>query len=314
MQFVSIFFPILDVYKNRSAKNSFSETTTLDVTPYDQDGNINSLPGSRSRDIYSMASLEMQISKNLDPLLRWAAEKEFTAENIVFLRAVRDFKRKWTNITKRTPTLGPLQEREKFEDGAYIWFKLVNPLTAQFNINIDYRTYSELEQMFSGLRYEPYDDDEASSKKSSIRSENVVAPWMEAEKEPVPRALSPTRTSTSDEKVVIPSDIDKLYQFPVTEISIRADVSDDEKAGNVDPSSLVPANFSLEVFDKAYETVKNDVFLNTWVRYEARFSRPHDPNATPLRESLYAKVIKPPSVFKRATNRLFGLGRRNNDN
>jgi hypothetical protein len=313
MQFVSVFFPILDAYKNKSAKSSFSATTKLDVTPYDQDGNINSTPSSRSRDIYSMASLEMQISKNLDPLLRWAAEKEFTAENIVFLRAVRDFKRKWTNIIKRTPTLSHLQERERFEDAAYIWFKLVNPLTAQFNINIDYRTYSELEQMFSGLRYEPYDDDEASSKKSSVRSENVVAPWEGAEKEPVPRALSPTCTSNSDEKVIIPSDIDKLYQFPVTEISI-CDISDDDKSGNVDPTSLVPTTFSLEVFDKAYETVKNDVFLNTWVRYEARFSRPHDPNATHLRESLYAKVTKPPSVFKRYTIRIFGLGHRKNDN
>ena len=54
-----------------------------------------------SKEVYSMASLEMQISKNLDPLLKWASEKEFSAENIVFLRAVRDFKKKWTMIAKQ---------------------------------------------------------------------------------------------------------------------------------------------------------------------------------------------------------------------
>jgi hypothetical protein len=300
MQFVSIFFPLLDAYKNKAAKSTIGSTSPLEITPYEQNG-------PRSRDVYSMASLEMQINKNLDPLLRWAAEKEFTAENIVFLRAVRDFKRKWTNITKRVPVLNPLQERERFEDAAYIWFKLVNPLTARFNINIDYRTYSELEQMFSGLCYEPFDDDESSSGKSSARSENVVAPWLDAEKEPLPRTSSPTCTSTSDDRIGVESDVDKLYQIPITEISIRY-ANGDEKTEDLDNLYQVPEHFALEVFDKAYEIVKDDVFRNTWVRYEARFSRPHDPHATsyPYRGSICATVAKPPSILRRATNRLFG--------
>src|ERR1700760_3662027 len=191
MQFVSILFPLFDAYKNKAAKRTVTTTPNLDIIPC-EDCNPTLQHASRARDVYSMASLEMQISKNLDPLLRWATEKEFTAENIVFLRAVRDFKRKWMNIMKRVPHLNPLQERERFEDAAFIWFKLVNPLTARFNINIDYRTYSELEQIFSGLRYEPFDDDEASSNKSSARSDNVVAPWLDSEKEPVLRTSSPT--------------------------------------------------------------------------------------------------------------------------
>lgn len=306
MQFVSIFFPLLDAHKNRSAKSA------LDVPiPPRKDDTPAAPGGTRPRDIYSMASLEMQINKNLDPLLRWAAEKEFTAENIVFLRAVRDFKRKWENISKRDNHMTQIQQRERFEDAAYIWFKLVNPLTARFNINIDYRTYSELEQMFSGLRYEPFDDSESTSNKSSTKSDNVVAPWMDAEKE-TPRSPSPTSTSptsTSEDRIAM-SDIDKLYQIPITEISARRAESFD----HAEHPYEVPAHFGLEIFDKAYETVKNDVFLNTWVRYEARFSRPHDPSANvPFRESICAKVSKPPSIFRRTANRLFGhFGRRAN--
>jgi hypothetical protein len=305
MQLVSIFFPLIDAYKNRAAKSSLTATPSPQTAPFGGDGSAASPNVPRARDVYSMASLEMQISKNLDPLLRWAAEKEFTAENIVFLRAVRDFKRKWINVTKRVPHLNILQERERFEDAAYIWFKLVNPLTAKFNINIDYRTYSELEQIFSGLRYEPFEEDEVSSNKSSVRSDNVVAPWLDSEKEPVLRPSSPTCTSLSDDKTGTSSDVDKLYQIPVTEISLCVDGN--EKVDDIDAIYPVPANFSLEVFDKAYETVKNDVFLNTWVRYEARFSRPQDRSTQPgaLRDSMRERVPKPPSLLRRAANRLF---------
>jgi hypothetical protein len=306
MQFVSIFFPLWDAYKNKTSKSSLTGDNAVDQTRH---GIAPLTPGVKARDIYSMASLEMQINKNLDPLLRWAAEKEFTAENIVFLRAVRDFKRKWTNVNKRSPALSQEQERERYEDAAYIWFKLVNPLTARFNINIDYRTYSELEQMFSGLRYEPYDDDESSSNKSSSRSDNVVAPWLDAEKDSQPRPPSPTSSTSptyiSDEKSY--SDVDKLYPIPITEITVRGQ----ELSDGAENCYQIPAHFTLEVFDKAFETVKNDVFLNTWVRYEARFSRPHNGVADlPLRQSLCVKIAnaKPPSILKKAANRLFRRG------
>lgn len=257
MQAVSIIVPIIDALTARSVKRKLAGPSS------DSQGSFS--VKEKNKD-YSMASLEYQISNNVDPLLRWAAQKEFTAENILFLRDVIDFKRKWSIATNRGH-LTDDQLRERYEEAALIYFTLINPSTAKFNINIDYRTYNELERMFSGLVYVPFCDDRSSISKTS-QSENIITPWADVEEfSASPRA--------SDEGITN-SDIDKLYRLPVTEI--RASIDDMPRQSSIDlPYLYIPPTFSLEVFDKAYESVKQDVFLNTWVRYEARFSKPRPP-------------------------------------
>lgn len=104
MQLVSILFPLLGTRRH----------VNIDKKGRDSLDGQSMSSQEKNKDIYSMASLEMQISKNVDPLLRWAAQKEFTAENIVFLRAVRDFKKKWSLAAKRGP-LNEDQMRDRFE-------------------------------------------------------------------------------------------------------------------------------------------------------------------------------------------------------
>lgn len=211
-----------------------------------------------------MATLELQLSKNPSNLLYWAYTKEFTAENIMFLTAVRDFKKKWGQVTKHAHNLTSLQLRERYEEAALIYYKLVDPQTARMNINIDYRTFSELKDTFKDCQYEAFMDDSSScSKSSSCYTENVVAPWADYDRPPSANSHS------SDEGKLVNADVDKLYPLPVTEIQVKGDSKEDE--------TKIPFTFSLEVFDRAYEAVKNDVYLNTWVRYEARYSRPRSP-------------------------------------
>jgi hypothetical protein len=243
MQFVSIFLPLLDVYKLKSLERKFGRN---------RDSSLASGEREKPQNPYSMATLELQLAKNPHHLLYWAYTKEFTAENILFLTAVRDFKRRWEHVAKHTSNLSTLQLRERYEEAAVIYFKLVNPITAKMNINVDSRTYIELEEMFRGVEFHP--DDSSSSVNSSSCESNVVAPWEDHE-----RPTSAT-SRQSDEGNLINDHVDKLYPLPVTEIH--------------DKSDSVPINFTLEVFDRAYDVVKNDVYLNTWVRYEARYSRP----------------------------------------
>lgn len=242
----------------------------------------------------------MQIEKNVDPLLRWAAQKEFTAENIVFLREVRDFKHKWSNIATRG-FLTDNQLRERYEEAALIYFTLVNPLTAKFNINLDYRTYNELEQMFAGLRYEPFADDGSSVSKSA-RSENLITPWADADE-------SSSGSRASGEAITGPgSDVDKLYPLPITEIRLSAETP--PQSSVCLPHLHIPPAFSMHVFDKAYESVKHDVFLNTWVKYEARFSKPR-PQGTPYvagvgaQANLSCSKVALQNLVRRASGDLF---------
>lgn len=279
MQAVSIIISVMDAL---SAKRG-EQKSAASFTTRSSDSSIHR---EKTRQDYSMASLEMQIEKNVDPLLRWAATKEFTAENIVFLRAVRDFKRKWHLIATRAP-LADDQLRERYEEAARIYFTLVNPLTAKFNINVDYRTYHELESMFSGLRYEPYPDDDGSISKST-RSDNVIAPWADIEE-----SASGSRHSGEAEGVPCPDDVDKLYPLPVTEIGLRDDAPRQSRLGDLQlPHLQIPPAFSLHVFDKAYESVKHDVFLNTWVRYEAAFSKPRRSDAGGLSMTGFQSFVR----------------------
>lgn len=257
MQAVSIIIPIIDALKARRVERKLGGPL-LDSQ--------NSLTAKEKNRDYSMASLEYQISNNVDPLLRWAAQKEFTAENIVFLRAVLDFKRKWSVAASRGHLTND-QLHERYEEAALIYFTLVNPLTAKFNINIDYGTYLELERMFAGVSYAPLGDDNSATARYS-KTENIITPWDDVEEFSI--------ASRCSDGELINNDIDRLYPIPITEI--RASIDDTLRQSSLGlPHIHIPSAFSLEVFDKAYHSIRHDVFLNTWMRYEARFSKPRPP-------------------------------------
>lgn len=260
MQFVSIFFPLLDVYKLKSLERKFGRNR--------DSGHSGSAEGEKPQNPYSMATLELQLAKNPHHLLYWAYTKEFTAENILFLTAVRDFKRRWELVAKHSENLSTVQLRERYEEAAVIYFKLVNPVTAKMNVNLDSRTYAELETIFRGVEYQPDDSSSSSGSSTCYTESNVVTPWADFER---PASAGSHR---SDENKLIKDHVDKLYPLPVTEIHDKNDVS---KGSTESKEPSVPADFTLEAFDRAYEVVKNDVYLNTWVRYEARYSRPRSP-------------------------------------
>ncbi len=234
MQLVSILIPLWDAHKNKAAVRRASSI-------YSIESQTSSKGSSKTKDMYAMSSLDQQIRKNIEPLLRFASQKEFTAENVVFLKAVRDYKKKWELAAKKAP-LGALQLRERYEEAAVIYFTLVNCNTARFNVNIESRIYAELEDMFRNVVYEPYADDNESGN-SRLRTENIVTPWMDV--------IRPT-TSTSKENLV--DDIDRLYPAPVTEIEM------------VSADCNIPAKFTIDIFDRAFDSVRYLVFTNTWIK------------------------------------------------
>jgi len=288
MQAVSIVIPIIDALTARRVERKVGGPF-LDSQ--------NSFSAKEKNRDYSMASLEYQISNNVDPLLRWAAQKEFTAENIVFLRVVLDFKRKWSVAANRGHLTND-QLRERYEEAALIYFTLINPLTAKFNINIDYRTYHELEQMFAGVSYTPPNNDNSSTVKSS-KSENIITPWDDVEEFSL--------GSRSSDEGIINNDVDKLYPIPITEIRTSIDDTQHQFSFGL-PHMHIPSAFSLEVFDKAYHSVKHDVFLNTWMRYEARFSKPRPPQhpaACGIQTNVSCPKVARQSFVRRASDTLF---------
>lgn len=221
MQVVAIVIPLLDVKQASTLKRRASS--------------IYSNASTKSREIYSMSALENQLETNIEPLMAWSANREFTAENIVFLKAVRDFKKKWIQIEKQGPLLVP-QLHSRYEEAGRIFYSLVNPNTARFNINIDFRTYSELEPIFENLTYKAWIG------ASGECCDNVVAPWNDLD-----------RPSTSDES----STDGKVFVIPMSTSKLELHNS----------SQSIPETFGINVFDKAAKSVKYLVLTNTWVKF-----------------------------------------------
>ena len=177
----------------------------------------------------SMQALEFSIQHSIEPLIAWAASREFTAENTIFLREVRNFKKKWSSL--RTVTTA--QRRQMFNEASLIFFTLVNPFTAETPINIEYKIFKTLQNIFSGVEFDPYMPRSKTPEnlKSPVMRENVVCPWEDTLSRPASLDSNHTTSSTASSR------------------------------------SIVPSHFTEEVFDAAFESIKYLVFTNTWPRY-----------------------------------------------
>ena len=175
-----------------------------------------------------MQALEFSIEHSIEPLIAWAASREFTAENTIFLREVRNFKKRWSNLKVVTSA----QRRQMFNEASLIFFTLINPCTAETPINIEYKIFKTLQSTFASVEFDPYKpQSETPEIKTPVARDNVVCPWEET----LSRSASIDSNTTSS-----------------SSSSVR---------------SIAPSEFTDEVFDAAFESIKYLVFTNTWPRY-----------------------------------------------
>ena len=177
----------------------------------------------------SMQSLEFTIQHSIEPLIAWAAAREFTAENCIFLREVRNFKKKWGSLKVVTTA----QRRQMFNEASLLFYTLVNPFTAEAPINIEYKIFKTLQVMFADVEFDPYmpRSQTPDDVKSPVFRENVVCPWEDTLSRPASIDSSITSSSTASTRTIVPSD------------------------------------FTEDVFDDAFDSIKYLIFTNTWPRY-----------------------------------------------
>lgn len=120
-----------------------------------------------------------------------------------------------------------------FNDASLIYFTLVNPFTAETPINIEYKIFKTLQNVFSDVEFDPYmpRSKTPDDLKSPVMRENVVCPWEDTLSRPASLESNHSASSATGTKCIVPSD------------------------------------FTDEVFDAAFESIKYLVFTNTWPRY-----------------------------------------------
>ena len=237
-EFVLIFFPLLEVYTSSKDR----QTTASAIAEWERKRqNIESLhsgsmtqpsvsdtPSSRSRksDMYSMQALERALESNHGQLLEYAATREFTGENIIFLTRVRDFKEQWTHSSKDKSSLDLTAQRQLFDTAANIFTENVCLHTAQFPINIESKIYFDLDAMFGkGL-----------SRPGTMMSSDDVTPFADRGGNPA-KATTGTSLIYFEASLSTPEDFDD-HVFDRAENSVKYMVLTNTWAKYIDQQRL----------------------------------------------------------------------------
>ena len=195
-----------------------------------------------------MSFLEMTLESSIESFLSWVAAHDFTAECVLFLMRVRNFRRNWQAKSLRG-ALSNADLRELYQEAAEIFFELVEPETAEIPVNLSGRIVTELREQFRSLEFRGSKSESANGSLYGVLSFDDLKP--------------PSRASnyTTKEPAVILSK-------STTESDTIA-LTSKEKSTSI----RVPYTFSVKIFDKAYEMVKDDVYRGPWPLYQDKFGR-----------------------------------------
>ncbi|KUJ11505.1 uncharacterized protein LY89DRAFT_594537 [Mollisia scopiformis] len=235
MQACTIFFPIYEAYHqhrlNITTTNilrTWEDNKTWDDTTLGSGSPRMPMSQYRSNEMYTTAALEKVLLLNPNPLLHFAATKDFTAENILFLLAVRDWKAKWSRLrASPLPEPKPQVKKMLWREAIEIYAYGVSERYAEFPINIEWKIRSSLDNIFCDavevLRQEMVSND-SSTQACTANHEDIEAVGKES------------------------------YE------STQARDNDDEKF-------MAPEEFNEGVFDAAEKSIKYLVVTNTWRKF-----------------------------------------------
>ena len=214
-----------------------------------------------------MAALEKALIVNPIPLLHFAATKDFTGENIVFLMQVRDWHAIWQRFLGTDNKLTADAKTTLYDIALEIYVSSVHEKTAEFPINIESKIKRELDTVFEAAASErrPYRDDSIADpfKDSSIpvpfRRQSVDLALPKNMRRILDRAISddsqPTLTNNSQEDMM-PSKNPRFEANPCVRPPVR----------RTEAAKMIPG-FDEHVFDQAERSVKYLVLTNTWQKF-----------------------------------------------
>ncbi|KAE8364082.1 hypothetical protein BDV27DRAFT_117909 [Aspergillus caelatus] len=238
MEGVTIFFPCYELIVSRKQRDrilgeirAWNEKKGAD-SESDSGTSRSQAGSSRMPELYSIKALEKCLSEDSHALLHFAAAKEFSGENIIFLNYVRDWKATWARINASNPeydwSRDPQYHRlHFFKIAVEIYSACVNLKTAEFPINVESRIYSDLTKMFG-----------EAVQSSGRRMSRGAATHMEED----------TRALCLDENPYVSQSI----------MHIKSRVPD---------SVVVPPDFGISAFDEAQKSILTLVFTNTWPKF-----------------------------------------------
>jgi hypothetical protein len=225
----------------RSGKSvAFSTTTTIPNSPTDKVAARKSSFESQKSDMFTMVALENALRMNADPLLQFAALKDFSGENVSFLTHIAEWTRGWS--VGKIPTT---EERHKqFVAAVRIYAHFVSLEFSEFPINISSREAKHLHQVFGAAA-------SILLRRGSVCS-NDATPFDDP---------APDSSSTVDLKTGI--NLHTLGRANLQSVIRMTSLGKDDSLADF----CIPEVFGPEIFDSAKKEIKYLVLTNTWPKF-----------------------------------------------
>lgn len=134
----------------RSVATGSTTVAASALTSWSKDGSVKSSASGES--ILTMEALEHVLERNPEPLQKFSALRDFSGENIAFLRAVAEWKSSLPPAVRdpekiKEPSVQELV-RERFNSALRIYTNFISSRDAEFQINLSSQHQRELETVF----------------------------------------------------------------------------------------------------------------------------------------------------------------------
>jgi hypothetical protein len=229
-------------FENRSNKGSTYTGSTYPIVAPNTP--TVSTFGANSTDMLNMTALDFTLRTNPEPLLRFAALKDFSGENVSFLTHIAEWKRAWFIAHRTTQE----QRHAQFIAAVRIYVNFVSLDFAEFPINICSREMKRLHGIFS----------EAAAllmRRQSVSSTDTVTPFND------PIVPVSSHSSTVDLKTGL--NMSSLGRANLQSVMQMTELRGADMLADLE----VPPTFSAEIFEEAEQEIKYLVLTNTWPKF-----------------------------------------------
>ncbi|KAF5025442.1 hypothetical protein F66182_2465 [Fusarium sp. NRRL 66182] len=232
---------------SRGARSVATGSTTVAVsalTSWSKDGSVKSSASGES--ILTMEALEYVLERNPEPLQQFSALRDFSGENIAFLRAVAEWKSSLPSAVRdperiKEPSVQELV-RERFNSALRIYTSFVSSRDAEFQINLSSGDQRKLETVFEGSARILYGD------------KGQVDP------------ATPFETFQMTTATKVKSSGASLHGSETGIMTTESVDARDQSDGALYWGDI-PEGFDAGVFDDAEKDIKYLVLTNTWPKF-----------------------------------------------
>lgn len=264
MEFVILAFPIIELYEYKSRLRKAKAVQ---------------IESQFSK--YSIAALEMALRDDIERLEEFAATKDFSGENIIFLKRVENWKDRWIFLEANSPggQLTPNALRDLYDAAKQIFHDCICPDTSPFPINVDECVFLRLERVL-GTPKPPSSKPATRSIIAPFADDVVTRDWeRRAEDSVFFRAMLGGGTPT---RRLDPEDIERpptpprknsvplvTQKYGIDPLAQKLAASNPAAAAILFGERLkpIPRGFAKGLFDESEREIKQIVLENTWVRY-----------------------------------------------